>query len=93
MPTAWNEKKATDYLKDRATARGLTLHSVWKHWKTGNLYQIVLFSLDEKTLAPLVHYQSLEHPETLPWSREATVFLENVKNGLDWVARFRREDA
>lgn len=93
MPAAWNEKKAIDYLKDQALDRGLTLGSTWKHWKTGTLYQVVLLTLDEKTLAPLVHYQSLEHPEAMPWTREATVFLENVKSGLDWVARFRREDA
>jgi hypothetical protein len=93
MPTAWNEKKAIDYLKAQATERGLILGSVWRHGKTDNTYQIVLFSLDEKTLAPLVHYQPLDHPDALPWTREATVFLENVKNGLDWVARFRREDA
>lgn len=89
----WSEKKALDYLRTQEREKGLSLHSVWRHWKTGGTYQVVLLSLDELTLAPLVHYQSLEHPDKVAWTRLATRFLENVKNGLDWTPRFRREDA
>lgn len=89
----WTEEKALAYLKTMAAERGLTLHSVWRHWKTGHAYQVLFFSVDEATLAPMVNYQRVDSPEATVWSRKAEVFLENVKNGLDWTARFRREDA
>jgi hypothetical protein len=89
----WTEKKALVYLRNQEIEKGLTLDSVWRHWKNGGTYQVVLFTLDEVTGVPLVHYQSLERPQELPWTRPVPVFLETVKSGLDWIARFRREDA
>jgi len=91
--TVWTKEKALAYLKAQEIERGLTRHSVWRHWKSGGVYRVVLLSVDEATMTPLVHYQSTEFPDASAWTRPATVFLENVKNGLDWVARFRREDA
>lgn len=89
----WTVDKALAYLKNAAIERGLTPHSVWRHWKAGHAYQVLFVSVDEETFAPLVHYQRVDEPEAPVWTRRAEVFLENVKNGLDWIARFRREDA
>ena len=48
----------------------------FRHIKSGNYYIVVLVSLRESDLEPLVHYAKPNYTGLLPWTRTQAEFLE-----------------
>lgn len=47
----------------------------WKHIKTGKIYNIVAFGIEEKTMRPVVVYSEAEQPDAV-WTRPCEEFFD-----------------
>jgi hypothetical protein len=58
---------------------GEAVGSTWRHKKTGHVYQILGFGLDESWGSPVVYYQCKEEHDSRRWTRDAHKFFERFE--------------
>jgi hypothetical protein len=65
----------------------------YRHYKSGDLYEVIGTALHTETLEELVVYKALYHSEKFgnncTWVRPKEMFLENVKYNNLTVPRFQ----
>ncbi len=54
----------------------LTIGSLWKSLKTGNVYEIVYMSIREEDLETLVNYRAAANPNGVIWTRPLDSFKQ-----------------
>lgn len=71
-----------------ADARRQVLPGLYEHYKNGSVYEIIGFSICEKTDEPQVLYRDETTPD-IPFNRSLESFTETVEHNGETVARFK----
>jgi hypothetical protein len=50
--------------------------SIWKHEKTGTLYRLIGFGIQEETLQPIVMYSEANKIDATVWTRTCVKFFD-----------------
>ncbi len=73
------------------------LNGIYRHYKTGHLYEVMGFAKDSETYEEMIVYKALydceEFGDQQVWVRPKAMFMEKVFHEGRYVSRFQLEDA